>query len=73
MDVKKTVLEILAKRCDVSSLKESDNLSALGLDSLDLVEVLLEIEQALNVEFDVDEIAGAKTLKDILTLIEKKL
>ncbi len=73
MDAKKVVLDILGKRCDVSSLKETDNLSALGLDSLDLVEVLLEIETTLNVEFDVDEIGETKTLKDIMTLIEKKL
>ena len=73
MDVKKVVSDILAKRVDISTLKETDNLSALGLDSLDLVEVLLEIEQALNVEFDIDEISEAKTLKDILSLIEKKM
>lgn len=74
MDVRQVVTDILKKRCgDISSLKETDNLSALGLDSLDLVELLLEIEQALNIEFDVDEIAGAKTLKDILELIEKKM
>ena len=73
MDVRKVVTDVLAKRCDISNLKESDNLSALGLDSLDLVEVLLEIEEALHVEFDVDEIAQAKTLKDILDLIQKKI
>ena len=46
MDIKKTVSDILSTRVDVSSLKEEDELSALGLDSLDLVEVLLEIETA---------------------------
>ena len=73
MDIREQVKAIISKRCDVSSLKEEDELSKLGLDSLDLVEAMLEIEEALNIEFDSAEIAEAKTLKDIIVLIEKKL
>ena len=40
MDTKKIVSEILAKRVDISALKEEDSLKDLGLDSLDLVEVM---------------------------------
>ena len=60
MNIKEEVSKVLAKRVDVSALKEDDNLSALGLDSLDLVEVMLEIEEA-------------KTLRDVLDLIDKKV
>lgn len=73
MDIREQVKAIISKRCDVSSLKEEDELSKLGLDSLDLVEAMLEIEEALNIEFDSAEIEEAKTLKDIIVLIEKKL
>lgn len=73
MDVKKIVSDILAKRTDVSSLKEDDNLSALGLDSLDLVEVMLEIEDQLGIEFDSNEIGDVATLGDVLKLIETKM
>lgn len=73
MDIKKTVSDILSTRVDVSSLKEEDELSALGLDSLDLVEVMLQIEEELHVEFSSDEIEELKTLKDVLNLIETKL
>ena len=72
MDIKKTVSEILAKRVDVSSLKEDDKLSTLGLDSLDLVEVMLEIEDTLGIEFDSDEIQEVATLGDVIKLIETK-
>ena len=72
MNIKEEVSKILAKRVDVSSLKEDDNLSALGLDSLDLVEVMLEIEEVFHIEFDSNEIEEAKTLRDVLNLIEKK-
>ena len=73
MDIKKTVTEILAKRVDVSNLKEEDLLTDIGLDSLDLVEVMLEIEDTLHVEFDSGEIAELTTLKSVLDLINTKI
>ena len=73
MDIKKTVADILSKRIDVSTLDEGDSLQALGLDSLDLVEVMLEIEDTLGVEFDSEEIQDVTTLGDVLKLIETKL
>ena len=73
MDIKKTVADILSKRIDVSTLDEGDSLQALGLDSLDLVEVMLEIEDTLNIEFDSNEIAEVNSLGDVLKLIETKL
>lgn len=73
MDTKKVVSDILAKRIDISSLKEEDSLKDIGLDSLDLVEVMLEIEDTLGIEFDSEEIAELTTLKSVLDLIDKKI
>ena len=73
MDTKKIVSEILAKRVDISTLKEEDSLKDLGLDSLDLVEVMLEIEDTLHIEFDSEEIANLTTLKSVLDLINSKI
>ena len=73
MDIRKVVSEILAKRTDISGLKEEDSLKEIGLDSLDLVEVMLEIEDALGIEFDSNEIAGLTTLKSVLDLIDTKI
>ena len=73
MDTKKIVSEILAKRVDISNLKEEDSLKDIGLDSLDLVEVMLEIEDTFHVEFDSEEIAELSTLKSVLDLINTKI
>ncbi|MCF0107766.1 MAG: acyl carrier protein [Bacilli bacterium] len=67
-----TVKNILSKRVNISNLKEDDSLTALGLDSLDLVEVMIEIEEELGIEFTSDEISSLNTLKDVLSLIETK-
>ena len=68
-----TVKSILAKRgVKTDTLKETDSLQELGLDSLDLVEVMLEIEDALKIEFSSNEIASLTTLKDVADLINSK-
>ena len=73
MDVIKTVRDILAKRVDVSKLKPEDSLASLGLDSLDLVEVMLEIEYALHIEFTSEEITNLTTIQSVIDLINAKL
>lgn len=72
MDAIETVKNILSEKVDVANLKEEDSLQSLGLDSLDLVEVMLEIEDKLSIEFTSDEIAQLSTLKDVVKLIERK-
>ena len=72
MDAIETVKAILSEKIDVSNLKEEDSLTSLGLDSLDLVEVMLAIEDKLSIEFTSDEIAQLSTLKDVVKLIERK-
>lgn len=72
MDRVEVIRKIMAKRVDVTNLKEDDELSALGLDSLDLVEVVMEIEEELNVKFEMEEIANFKTLKDVIDCVNSK-
>lgn len=72
MSTLETVKNILAEKIDVSSLNENDSLTSLGLDSLDLAEVMISIEDQLGIEFTSGEILELKTLKDVLNLIESK-
>lgn len=72
MNTLETVKSILAEKVDISKLKEDDELSKLGLDSLDLAEVMISIEDALGIEFTSAEILKLSTLRDVLNLIESK-
>ena len=45
----------------------------LGLDSLQLTELLFEIEERLNVKIADDEAQKLRTVGDLVTLIETKL
>lgn len=72
MDKIEKIKAIMAKRIDVTNLKEDDELSSLGLDSLDLVEVVMEIEEELGIQFEMDEIASFKTLRDVVNCVNSK-
>ena len=73
MEIRETLENILLEKgVKADQLNEETPLKDLGLDSLDIVEVMMGIEEELGIEFSTDELADAKTIKDVLTLIEKK-
>lgn len=49
------------------------NLKELGLDSLDLVEAVLDVETKLGITFSDDELATFVTMKDVVKCAERKI
>ena len=72
MEPLQIVKDAIKDRINIDNIHYEDKLSELGLDSLDLVETMLKIEEALGVEFNSDEIVDLKTIKDVVDLIESK-
>ena len=72
MEILEIVKEKIKDRINVDSINYDDKLDDLGLDSLDLVETMLKIEEAVGIEFTSDEIVELKTIRDVVTLIESK-
>lgn len=66
------VRRIISEYADVTHLKEDDSLETIGLNSLDIVEISAKIEENFNIELMSEEIIGIRTMKDIVSLIEKK-
>lgn len=67
------IKEKFAERVGVETLDEKLELKDLGLDSLDVVELLLEIEDEYNVKFESSEVTSCKTVRDLYKVIESKL
>lgn len=44
----------------------------LGIDSLDLVDLVFELEEEIGVQFEDDELLKLKTVQDLLDLIQIK-
>ena len=72
MEPLEIVKEAIKDRINVGAINYDDKLEDLGLDSLDLVETMLKIEEAMGVEFTSDEIVELKTIQDVVNLIESK-
>ncbi len=56
-----------AKITDTTNLQED-----LGADSLDLVEIIMELENKFGIEIPDEDIFGLKTMNDVIAYIEKK-
>ena len=69
-------MTMLAKklRIDVNTIGPDTNISEdLSADSLDIVEMLMEIEQKFGFTVSDEEAMTLKTIKDVADFIEKKI
>jgi acyl carrier protein len=67
------VVEILKNYSDVEGLeiKKETSFKELGIDSLDFVEILMELEEKLEIELELEE--NFSTIGELVDFIEKKL
>lgn len=68
-----TVKDIIANQLGMDSSKikpESDIINDLGLDSLDIVELLMTLEEKWNIVAEDDDIKKLKTVQDVVNYIE---
>lgn len=73
MDKINEIKERLAKAAHKDNIDESSNLRELGLDSLDIVELLLDLEEAYGVHFDDMDMSNLVTVKDLLDAVASQL
>ena len=65
-----TIAELIAERtdCDAASIKPESKFSDLGIDSLDSVEVLMELEDRLGKGVELNQ--KVETVQDLINVIE---
>ena len=67
------VEEILKKSLKNEKVDSSVKLREQGLDSLDLVEIMMELETTFNIEFTNDEMLGFETVGEVVKNIQEKV
>ena len=78
-DVATDVMEIIKRkiRVDKPDISMDDNLRELGLESLDALELVFDIEEKFNIEIPVNandaNIGGFETVGDVVKGVEKVL
>ena len=67
------IAELIADRneCDVESITPETSFAELGIDSLDTVEMLMDLEDRIGAEIELDE--KVKTVGELCSFIERKL
>ena len=74
-EILKKVIEIVADKNDMKVeevLPESRLREDLGVDSLDQVEMVMEIENAFKIKFEDTEMEKIATVKDAVEMVDKK-
>lgn len=73
-EIEVKVKEIVAEKaeCEISEVNDQTNLEeTLGMDSLDRVELLMEIEEEFGITIPDDDADKVITTKDCVDLVEK--
>lgn len=74
-EVKKKLIEIVVDKleCEASEITEGTRLRDLGADSLDEVELLMEVEKEFNIYIKDEEALKVITFTDAFELVCKKV
>jgi acyl carrier protein len=76
MDVEKQVLTIIARnfKKDISEISvETKLMSELGADSLDMIELMLDIEDEFKIDFEDKRAENIHSIQDAISEIKKLL
>ena len=74
MDTFQMLKEFLVKLVrDPETITLEATLKTLGIDSLDMVDMMVEIEEKLKIRFKDEELMGLHTVKDAVLLINSKI
>lgn len=74
-EVKQKLIEIVVDKleCEASEVTEETRLSDLGADSLDEIEILMEVEKQFNISIKDEEALKVITFTDAFELVCKKV
>ena len=66
------IKERLVSKTNKTELTVDTSFKNLGLDSLDLVDLVFELEEEIGIQFEDDELLQLETIQDLLKLIDSK-
>ncbi len=72
-DVLKKIEAVFLETIKRDSIDLDEELKKLGLDSLDLVEIMMELEEEFSIEFTNDEMMSFEKVGDVYEAIKQKI
>jgi len=61
------------RQVDWNAYTEQSGIAGLGFDSLSVLDLIYDVQQAFDLEFDAEELTGIETVGDLVTFIDGKL
>jgi acyl carrier protein len=71
MNYQELIVKALKKRGAKGDLSPNSKFKNMGLDSLDLMDMVIQLEDELNIRVPDDELEELNTIKDLVDLINK--
>ena len=72
MNIEKVVLDAFAEVVKGKEITRDMKIKDLGIDSLDLVEIVMEAEEEFGIAFSNDELNNFTTVNDVVNAIKSK-
>ena len=75
MTLEEKVIKLVMEQLDVTReecVLEASFIDDLGADSLDLVELIMEMEEAFGIEIADEELEKIRTIQDVIDFIKSK-
>lgn len=75
MDIMKQIKEIISRQTDINeeNLNENTALEDIVADSLDIVEMLMDIEEAFDIEIPDEDVKKLSTVGEFCAYIDERL
>ncbi len=73
MDLTNEVIASFSKTAKNKEITPESNIKDLGLDSLDIVDLLMDMEDKYGIEFENEEMASIVTVDDVVKAIASKI
>lgn len=64
---------LIQKKLNIKEIDPNATIETFGLDSLDVMEFLLETEEKYNISFNPEEVIDIKTVGSLIELLDKKI
>lgn len=72
MNYLESITKVLEPKLKGKTLTENSVFTELGIDSIDLVDLVFQMEEELQIQFEDDELTQIKTVGDLIKLVEAK-
>ena len=70
-DIENGVIEVLknVSRCPIEPARDSDLVTDLGFDSLQILEVVAELEERFDISIPLNDVPGARTVAEVVAQV----